>query len=305
MTLRPWNDSFAGSKLLVFNALVAGRNCPVLIDSGSQGDFVSTRHLQQCSGLQQSRLPSPLVVKQAGGTPVAATHQAVQVPLSIQSYSDTIAEMPAIDLQAYGAVLGKPWLTRLNPDVDWRYNTLTLEHEGQRHHLCPANEPTAPPLPPGISIISHKQARKACKRGEPCYLVALQAEAPRAAAKPSSAQATDSPVDDALNEDPERFSRWPGLKELLLRYKDVFCHEWPPILAPRRRWDHEIPLIPGAKAVARPVYRMSPDELTVLRAKLDELLRVGFISPTTTSEFGAPVRWPAGRPRRRPPPRRW
>lgn len=53
-------------------------------------------------------------------------------------------------------------------------------------------------------------------------------------------------------------------------------------LPPHRHYDHEIELQPGTTLPHRPLYRMSKDELLVLRKFLQENLDKGFIRASTS-----------------------
>ena len=59
-------------------------------------------------------------------------------------------------------------------------------------------------------------------------------------------------------------------------------------LPPDRAIEFVIELIPGTEPISIPTYRMAPVELKELKAQLDELLKKGFIRPST-SPWGAPV----------------
>ena len=59
-------------------------------------------------------------------------------------------------------------------------------------------------------------------------------------------------------------------------------------LPPDRAIEFVIELIPGTEPISIPPYRMAPAELKELKAQLEELLRKGFIRPST-SPWGAPV----------------
>ncbi|XP_058092385.1 uncharacterized protein LOC131238805 [Magnolia sinica] len=61
-----------------------------------------------------------------------------------------------------------------------------------------------------------------------------------------------------------------------------------PGLPPRREIDFTIELVPGAKPVSLPTYRMPPCEMEELRTQIDDLLESGFIRPSV-SPWGAPV----------------
>ena len=59
-------------------------------------------------------------------------------------------------------------------------------------------------------------------------------------------------------------------------------------LAPHRPYDLQINVKEGAKPIHRPIYSLSPPELTALRAFLEEHTRNGFIHPSK-SPWGSPV----------------
>ncbi|GBG90092.1 hypothetical protein CBR_g50185 [Chara braunii] len=97
-----------------------------------------------------------------------------------------------------------------------------------------------------------------------CFLHALP---------PHDASSTNSPSD-------------PRITELLDAYSDVF--EGPHRVVPDRPIRHEIILEDGAVPPRGCIYRMSEEELSVLRAQLDDLLEKGWIRPSSSS-YGAHV----------------
>ncbi|GBG64030.1 hypothetical protein CBR_g40277 [Chara braunii] len=97
-----------------------------------------------------------------------------------------------------------------------------------------------------------------------CFLHALPAH---------DASSTDSPSD-------------PRITELPNAYNDVF--EGPHGVVPDRPICHEIILEDGAVPPSGCISRMSEEELSVLRAQLDDLLEKGWIRPSS-SPYGAPV----------------
>ena len=42
-------------------------------------------------------------------------------------------DLDVTNLEDYDIILGKPWLTRLNPYIDWKKNTVKLRHK--RHYI--------------------------------------------------------------------------------------------------------------------------------------------------------------------------
>ncbi|GBG85816.1 hypothetical protein CBR_g40626 [Chara braunii] len=93
-----------------------------------------------------------------------------------------------------------------------------------------------------------------------------------------SGGASDSPPMDLSSD--------PGVVRLLDEFADVF--ESPTGVVPDRPISHEIILEDGVVPPKGCIYRMSEEELTVLRAQLDDLLDKGWIQPSR-SPYGAPV----------------
>ena len=38
-------------------------------------------------------------------------------------------------MEDYDIILGKPWLTKLNPKIDWKKNIVKFKHKGANIHL--------------------------------------------------------------------------------------------------------------------------------------------------------------------------
>ncbi|GBG77814.1 hypothetical protein CBR_g25745 [Chara braunii] len=130
---------------------------------------------------------------------------------------------------------------------------------------------TVPPPHPSISyhVVFATSMRASIIRDDieemgVCFLHALP---------PHDASSTDSSSD-------------PRITELLDAYGDVF--EGPHGVVPDRPIRHEIILADGAIPPRGCIYRMSEEELSVLRAQLDDLLEKGWIQPSS-SPYGAPV----------------
>ncbi|XP_040971301.1 uncharacterized protein [Gossypium hirsutum] len=74
---------------------------------------------------------------------------------------------------------------------------------------------------------------------------------------------------------------------VVIDFPDVFPEELPG-LPPNRKVEFGIELIPGIAPVSIAPYRMTPKELTELKAQIQELLDHGFIRPSVPS-WGAPI----------------
>lgn len=78
----------------------------------------------------------------------------------------------------------------------------------------------------------------------------------------------------------------PEIQALLDKYKEVFSE--PTGLPPRRKYDHRIPLIPGARPVSIRPYRIPPHLKTEMKKQVVELLQKGMIRPSN-SPFSSPA----------------
>jgi hypothetical protein len=78
----------------------------------------------------------------------------------------------------------------------------------------------------------------------------------------------------------------PDVQLLLDQFASVFA---PPVgLPPRRRYDHHIPLVAGARPVSVRPYRVAPELKDEIEWQVKELLEQGVIAPSN-SAFGSPV----------------
>ncbi|GBG82993.1 hypothetical protein CBR_g36522 [Chara braunii] len=130
---------------------------------------------------------------------------------------------------------------------------------------------TIPPPHPSIrcQVVTAKSFRATCayERTEEIGLCFLR----------TVAVADSQPTDLSLD---------PRVVRLLDEFADVF--ESPTGVVPDRPISHEVILEAGAVPPKGCIYRMSEEELTVLRAQLDDLLDKGWIRPSS-SPYGAPV----------------
>ncbi|GBG72556.1 hypothetical protein CBR_g12126 [Chara braunii] len=187
-------------------------------------------------------------------------HTAVPAPLM-----DAGAEV--VDLQVYIAKIDREFKTQ-RKDHPVNFFNRTVHVRDRKGVLVPCTVP----LPhPSISchVVSAASMRASIIRDDieemwVCFLHTLP---------PRDASSTDSSSD-------------PRITELLDAYSDVF--EGPHGVVPDRPIRHEIILEDGVVPPRGCICRMSEEELSVLRAQLDDLLEKGWIRPSS-SPYGAPV----------------
>ena len=130
-------------------------------------------------------------------------------------------------LHRYDAILGKPLLTRNNPDINFRTNEVRLNSNGLPCASPSQNEPTAPVE---AMFISGRQARHALRSGDEGVLAWVS-------------------VEDGIGKEPPEKStqnEHPDLKAMFRDYDDLFPDDLPARLPPERYVDHEIRLEEGS-----------------------------------------------------------
>lgn len=248
-------------QLIVVAGTLEGKPIKFLIDSGAEECFVDTKCVQQ-KHLPHEKKITPDIVKLANGEVQDSTWWMPKAKLAIGSYRDS-ETFHITTLQGYDAILGKRWLARINPNIDWETNVLSFTYKGRVHTLNrrPSNvyvTTEAKPL-----LLSAAELKRAVKDKLSMILCHL---------KNISNSIESREVLD--------------LSDILHKYEHTFGT--PVEKPPHRAVDHEIELEPGKIPPCRGLYRMSEAELAELRKQLEELLAKGYIRPSV-SPFGAPV----------------
>ncbi|KAJ9519051.1 hypothetical protein QJQ45_003519 [Haematococcus lacustris] len=275
------------SKPLILHGTFSGHRARFLLDSGATGNIVSSRFLQQ-AGLRMAGKAAPGRLLLPGPSPsYLPTYELSHCTVRLSTYHDRVPFVMAdISNADYDVVLGKPWLTAKNPDIDWPLERITLRHAGAVHTLA---APPSPALNPSASqLLSPARFRKAARKDAVFVAVLTDSSPPLSPspAVPSSHTSTStSPPPDQPQWPP---SLPPSATALLSEHIEVFPKELPSVHdLPHRSVDHVIQLESGTPP-NRPVYRMSQEELDELKRQLDELLAKGYIRPST-SPFGSAV----------------
>jgi hypothetical protein len=178
-------------------------------------------------------------------------------------------------------VLGKPWLTQFNPDIDWVNNVVTLVKNGVEYQMQPplegdANGSTGDAA---FGLLSGLQVKRAMRKGANTFLAVL-----RETTDSKTAETTQLEEFKFDYEDPE----WTGrMRQVLRKHKQLF-QGMPKGLPPKRSVDHKIELEAWSKPPFGPIYHMSPLELDEARKQLTDWLERGLIQPSK-SPYGAPI----------------
>ncbi|GBG92602.1 hypothetical protein CBR_g56390 [Chara braunii] len=238
-----------------------------LLDSGATRNFMSQSFMQRVGlGAQLRKKANPTAIKLADGKTQQLLDRYIEaVPVYFAPHACEQVTFDILDMD-FDIILGMPWLASADHTVNVHRWTLSVRDAFDAEVACTI------PLPhPSIrcQVVTAKSFRATCAYEQPeeidlCFLRTV-------------AVADSSPTD--LSSDPR-------VVRLLDEFADIF--ESPTGVVPDRPISHEIILKAGAVPPKGCIYRMSEEELEVLRAQLDDLLAKGWICPSS-SPYGAPV----------------
>ena len=203
-------------------------------------------------------------------------------------------DFTVINIPNYEAILGKSWLDRWNPAINWKENSMQwkmgkriIKVTGLSEAHTAMNASSLFDSKMTVETISAQRMRRIAKK-EPVYLMVVRTNEDAVIAGTKETEPTNDDQIVTVNEDTTRTEYPVQVQELVTEFADIFPKELPAGLPPQRQLDHRIELVPGAEPPHRAPYRMSPQGLDELKKQLRELTEKGYIQPSV-SPFGAPV----------------
>jgi hypothetical protein len=234
------------------------------VDSGAARDFVDTAFaasIKLC-GTPLHR-PHAIVLADATRKEVHVVHPAVKLVLG--SYSDVITCFETCMGSQWDIILGRPWLRRVNPCIDWRFDLLQFHYGGGRHLLV-GQRVSRWLDPPAITPLQFKRLVRKPLASQQMFLAVFKPDEP-----------------------PVQFSSAMDMSSVLSQFEDVLNGipaEQP--MPPVRAVDHAIETKPGQAPPNKGYIRLGPAQLEELQTQLTELLAKGYIRPSV-SPYAAPV----------------
>ena len=294
---------------------INGNPARILLDSGCS-TYVLSEEFAVHAGIHQYPT-TPVAVELAvrdAGQPTLKT-QTKELSMSIGQF-ETRKALYIAPLPRYDAILGAPFVQEF--DVRFPQNPVAVI-KGIEVPLIQAT-----PRTQKIQMISRAKLKKLVRRdqADEMYIANVRIIEPRNPETPQNPRNPRNPeertVDDdrivrdpegpmtrALNpetpqnlQNPEKPQKprneKPGkikttnLEWIHKEFGDIFLDGLPPGNPPSRKVEHEIPLYPNLPPPFKGIFRLSQAELQELRTQLQQLLKDGKISPST-SPYGAPV----------------
>jgi hypothetical protein len=263
--LQSFTAAAAECTLLTFIGSINGHPARILIDGGAEGNVISSSFQKQHSIPIHSCSPIPIVLPNGS---FSITKHTASIHLQRDTYSEHLDPL-VYPLQKYDLILGKPWLTNVNPNINWRTNDLHFTHNGATvQWSCRGFAPSSITTRTRGLLLSHLHFHTmATQPGNEVFLALVKLTNPKQT-KPDLPSEIHPIVEN--------------------EFPNVFPDSLPSGLPPDRGDAMKIETDPTADPPVRPVIRLSMAELDELRKQLDDLLAKGFIKPST-SPYGAPV----------------
>jgi len=216
-------------KLLKLNGFVKKTLVKILIDSGATRSFIAIRCVKKMK-LKTCKEVITRSVISADGSEQPCTHIVHDVCIKIGEYVERLP-LNIIKLQFYDIILGKSWLEKYNPIINWCTNEVSFLAKGKPVVLNAGSKKLR--KEGRISLISATQMKKVAKSSE-LYMQFIH-----------KIETDQQPAKNAK------------LQGLLKQFVDVFPKDLPAGLPPVREIDHHIDLTPGSVLPSRPTYRLS------------------------------------------------
>ena len=279
--------------LIVFKVLIKGTEVRCLIDSGASEDFIDR-------GLV-TRLDLPTVkrgkryVKLANGVRQDASFVVERLSLDLGENVLSQRDFTVTPLDSYDLILGKPWLTDVNPSINWRENKISITTPDISVVL--QGKQRLPKAESNVLELSAMQMKKVFRVALDSFCGVIspaeeEDEAPRVPPPVLLDEERRKKFDESLlvmptpayAGDAERSK----LVGVLRQFSDVLMGMPQGFMPPSRPCDLKIDLEPGHVPPYSSTYRMSPAELDEVRKQLKDLMERGFIQPST-SPYGSPI----------------
>ncbi len=282
------------NQLILVSVRIFGRNVVALIDSGATHNFISAEFCKRAklelenSSVREIQLANGATQKSGG-----KLHNA-RVVVGKHGIQDDFIAM-SMKGEEFEMILGKPWLTVVNPQIDWSKNVVeigesTIKGVSTPGHfdfkVCSLKTIKKAQRVKGarswsiLVRVVKEDGRTSIHLGEPNASVNNVQEPSPTPYSPSLDPPDWKPVQDKL-------ANWPELLDVIESERELFepLPDGNPI---QTEVTHKIDLKEGATPPYRPPYRMSPLELAELKSQIEGLLKKGWIRPSH-SPFGSPV----------------
>lgn len=246
--------------LLTLQARVHGRkNVSVIIDSGASANFIDETLVRSLGIPTMCSRPFKIMV--ANGNLVEVKYATESFCIEIQEFKDSCSCF-IIEMGRPKIILGRQWLAKNNPQIDWQTDSLFFPKQSVRIEAAQGRFAALADL--DTDSLALAEILTPLTHGEEEVLLV-----------------TIAPVRGGVIAKAE-----PAVRNILKKFQGVFTNNYPPL--PPAREDTMSIDTGNSQPIYRGAYRMSPLELESLRKQLEELIKIGYVEPSS-SPWASPV----------------
>ena len=154
-------EGSAADSLLRFRGKIGRCDGDILIDSGASFNFISEEFVMK-NRMKTTLIDGPRV-QVADGTIYHCTAILPKTHVKIGPYRSKVSYY-VLPMRGNEAILGTPWLTTANPQIDWQTKTITIQDNGHEIRLQPESPRSTQPED-GLTTLTALQANKEIRRG--------------------------------------------------------------------------------------------------------------------------------------------
>jgi hypothetical protein len=247
-----------GASLLTVRGSVDGQIVSVLIDSRCQLESIMSIPCVERLGLVHN--PAPLKAERWDGS--LSPLEVVEQPLTLRlgGQLDCGLRPHCAQTLPYDLILGKPWLRKWNPHINWRTDTLLVYDNIPKLKVRLAAEHVEKTSPPPF-VITAKQMKRYAKRSSkvPVYLVQIDHvgidDLPKLS--DSASLATEIKTGGSSVNKSVPLKGETATNALIEEFSDIIPDDLPHGPPPKRSIDLKIDLLTDTKPVKRPIYKLS------------------------------------------------
>jgi len=272
-----------------------------LLDSGATGLFIDDDFVRS-KNITTDKLPKAIPVYNIDGTlnQLGSVKETVDLILRYKDHTER-ATFYVTALGKVPVILGHPWLSQHNPQIDWKTGEVIMSRCPSscriRHIQTQRRRRTRAKQNKNLDKLATTMEENS-KAEQPNLRTSEECSPPRendrimqVVLSEQHLRAT-STVSQRLAEAANNHRITQSFKEVVPshyhQFKHIFLKESFDELPSHKKWDHVVELIPGSKEFSTKLYAMSPSEQVELDKFLDENLKSGRIRPSK-SPMASPV----------------